>query len=316
MHASPNPMTAVVGDDPAAFSASHDLDGCSDIAQSSARSHDGDAGHQASLRHLADMPGRLARLADTQGQRRIAMKTLELAGHIDVDDVAIGHDVVHGRHAVADHRIATGANRSRKPVVPQLAGSRAASSRVLAYPCIDLGRGNAWFDTVAHPRQRRRRHLAGLSHALDLACTENGYSHGKTVRRPRRAVQYLLGMDAVESAKSCYETGVSLLQLESLVAVAEEGQLARAAKRLHVTQPPLTRRIRSLEDELGVQLFDRTAKGMRLRPEGHNLVEHARDILARVESARRSVQTSGGSPRTTSRPPGSPARLPAPYEGG
>lgn len=79
---------------------------------------------------------------------------------------------------------------------------------------------------------------------------------------------------------------MSLVQIESFVAVAETGHIGRAAQRLHVTQPPLTRRIRSLEDELGVQLFDRTPKGMRLRPEGERLLAHAQTILAAVQRAR------------------------------
>ncbi len=96
---------------------------------------------------------------------------------------------------------------------------------------------------------------------------------------------------------------MSLVQLESFVAVAEEGHLGRAARRLHVTQPPLTRRIRALEDELGAPLFDRTPRGMALRPEGAVLLEHARDILARVEIARRSLTPPAG---------GAPARRPPP----
>jgi len=80
---------------------------------------------------------------------------------------------------------------------------------------------------------------------------------------------------------------VSLLQLESFVVIAETGHVGRAAQRLHVSQPPLTRRLRALEDELGVALFARTPRGMTLRPEGERLLAHARDILARVDAARR-----------------------------
>jgi hypothetical protein len=82
--------------------------------------------------------------------------------------------------------------------------------------------------------------------------------------------------------------GVSLLQLESFIAVAEEENLSRAARRLCVSQPPLTRRIQSLEDELGVPLFRRTARGMRLMPAGQSLLPHARLILdlARIDRVR------------------------------
>jgi DNA-binding transcriptional LysR family regulator len=72
---------------------------------------------------------------------------------------------------------------------------------------------------------------------------------------------------------------MSLLQLEAFVAVAEEGHVGRAARRLHVTQPPVTRRIQSLEAELGIRLFDRTTKGMRLSPRGERLLPRARQIL-------------------------------------
>lgn len=77
---------------------------------------------------------------------------------------------------------------------------------------------------------------------------------------------------------------MSLVQLESFVAVAEEGHVGRAARRLHLSQPPLTRRIRSLEDELGLELFERTPRGMRLRPAGERLLPRARRILAQVDA--------------------------------
>jgi DNA-binding transcriptional LysR family regulator len=83
---------------------------------------------------------------------------------------------------------------------------------------------------------------------------------------------------------------VSLTQLQYFVAVAEEGRIGRAARRLNISQPPLSRQLMSLEDELGVRLFERSARGVRLLPEGELFLEHARRILESVELAVRSVQ--------------------------
>ncbi|WP_278247427.1 MULTISPECIES: LysR family transcriptional regulator [unclassified Nocardioides] len=74
-------------------------------------------------------------------------------------------------------------------------------------------------------------------------------------------------------------------QLECFVAVAEELNLSRAAARLHIAQPPLTRRIRRLEDDIGTELFRRTAGGMQLTESGAILLERAYRMIALSERA-------------------------------
>lgn len=77
---------------------------------------------------------------------------------------------------------------------------------------------------------------------------------------------------------------MSLTQLRYFVAVAEEGTVTRAAKRCFVSQPPMSRQLRALEDELSVKLFQRTPKGMTLSGAGQQILEQTRRILAMVEA--------------------------------
>ena len=78
---------------------------------------------------------------------------------------------------------------------------------------------------------------------------------------------------------------MELRHLRYFVAVAEAGSLTVAARKLHTSQPSLSRQIRDLEDETGAQLLTRGARGIELTPAGRAFLEHARSALSQVEAA-------------------------------
>lgn len=79
---------------------------------------------------------------------------------------------------------------------------------------------------------------------------------------------------------------MELRQLRYFVAVAEERHFSRAARRLHLSQPPLSLQIRQLEEKIGVKLFERSTRRVDLTDAGRTLLTRARAILAAAEEAR------------------------------
>src|SRR4051812_34068299 len=66
---------------------------------------------------------------------------------------------------------------------------------------------------------------------------------------------------------------------QAFLVVAEELHFGRAAQRLHMAQPPLSRLIRQTESDLGAMLFERNARGVVLTPQGEALLEPARELV-------------------------------------
>jgi DNA-binding transcriptional LysR family regulator len=80
------------------------------------------------------------------------------------------------------------------------------------------------------------------------------------------------------------------------VAVAEEGNVTRAAERLHMAQPPLSAAVRQLEQQLGVALLDRSSRQVRLTAAGEQLLERGRELLAHADAVVGDVQAVERSP--------------------
>src|SRR3981189_1806551 len=84
---------------------------------------------------------------------------------------------------------------------------------------------------------------------------------------------------------------MELRHLRYFVAVAEAGSLTVAAQqRLHTSQPSLSRQMRDLESELGVQLLARRARGIELTPAGRTFLDHARLVLSQVDAASKAAR--------------------------
>lgn len=82
---------------------------------------------------------------------------------------------------------------------------------------------------------------------------------------------------------------MDVVQLKTLIHVAELGSLSKASDRLHIAQPALSRQIRQLEKELGVYLFERHGRGMIITDAGNEVLQHATRIMDELEAIRSAV---------------------------
>src|SRR2546430_9985568 len=90
---------------------------------------------------------------------------------------------------------------------------------------------------------------------------------------------------------------MELRQLRYFVAVAETGNISRAAQKIFLTQPALSRQIKALEDEIGQCLLERQAHSIRLTPVGEALLREARELLQRADAILERVRAAGQSVR-------------------
>jgi len=86
---------------------------------------------------------------------------------------------------------------------------------------------------------------------------------------------------------------MELRHLRYFVAVAEELNVRRAAQRLHLSQPPLSRQLHDLEDEIETKLFDRRNRRIALTPAGKSFLKEAKQILSQVQRAVQLARAAG-----------------------
>ena len=94
---------------------------------------------------------------------------------------------------------------------------------------------------------------------------------------------------------------MTLSQLKTFLAVAEDGSVRAAAERLHVSQPSVSGSIAALSDEVGVALTERDGRGMKLSPAGEVFLPHAREALGLLEQGTRMAHSASAKEQATVR---------------
>src|ERR1041385_771420 len=134
-----------------------------------------------------------------------------------------------------------------------------------------------------------------MTRMAPFVCSSN-FHHGKTMRPNSKPVKD--HVSCLSITRGYARRHMELRHLRSFVAVAEQENVSRAALKLHVSQPGISRQIRDLEEELGFSLLQRSAKSVRLTEAGRVFLKEARAVLERaneaVEAARLAASGNGG----------------------
>ncbi len=128
--------------------------------------------------------------------------------------------------------------------------------------------------------RRKRSELPLLDRVVPA---EKGPTASLTVCKKARSVQYILSQTVIPIRY--YNSHVELRHLRYFIAVAEALNFTKAAQRLHIAQPPLSRQIRQLEEEIGVQLLIRDRRRVELTDSGRVLLKEARILVAQTAHA-------------------------------
>lgn len=297
VHLTTDAMAAILTHEPVARPARYRLDGRAHVAEAGPGPDLCDARLKRGPGGLDEPPNLRMHLTDQEGDRGIAVKAIELGGNVHVNDIPVPQDDLRRRDPVTDDLVGAHAHRRREAVKAELARPTASTCRVFSDPGVDVRRAHPGANPRAHVGQRLARRPPCGTHCLDLFTAQKFDRHEPAVPRPPGGVQYRLGMAA--RMRNARLEPVSLDQIRYFVTVAEEGNITRAARRLHISQPPLTRQIRALEAELGAPLLDRHPKGVSLLPTGQAFLHKAREVLRAVDAATASVsnlRTAGDRP--------------------